>query len=165
MFGSVACVAEAGRAVTVSRVVEWMASSVRSVPSAECGAVVALVGVDAVLSKCGSVTSVSDPHAVIRPLHIVVSPIVRMAVRPAKASNVAKMADTLRLLTKANGSVEYFVDSESGEHVVVGAGARTPSCASPSKSVSGVASVCWWWRLPLRCVVTFLQASYSWKSC
>lgn len=138
------------KAVTVGRLVEWMASSVRSVDKAPCGSVVAVVGVDSQLSKvrstvdnivcldavlsavllllllcfprqCGTLTTRPD-LGTIRPLHMVVSPIVRVAVKPAKASNTARMAEALRTLTRTNGSVEYTVDAESGEHVVAGAG-------------------------------------------
>ena len=168
--------------MSVSRVVEWMASSVRGVASAECGSVVALVGVDGVLSKCGTVSTVANSAAVIRPLHIVVSPIVRMAVKPVKASNVAKMAECLRMLTKANGSVEYFVDSESGEHVVVGAGPSMPhvECWFVLYVVCVLVMLCFGKLLPivflrrksgsehsrvLAAPVVSVQASCSWKWC
>lgn len=64
--------------MTVTRVVEWMASTVRGVASAPCGSVVALVGVDSALAKSGTVSTAGPAAGVIRPLHIVVSPIVKV---------------------------------------------------------------------------------------
>ena len=108
-------------ACAVQRVVRMMAASAKDVRTASAGEVIALVGVDKFLSKSATLT---DHPMVkpIRPLDLSVSPVVRLAVRATKPSQTPKLVDGLRTLAKEDTCVEVFVDPDTGEHVVAGAG-------------------------------------------
>jgi elongation factor 2 len=84
------------------------------------GNTVGLVGVDQFLLKSGTITTHEDAHN-IRVMKFSVSPVVRVAVKCVHPSELPKLVEGLKLLTKSDPMVQTSVE-ESGETIVAGAG-------------------------------------------
>jgi elongation factor 2 len=97
-----------------------MAGKVEAVPDVPCGNTVGLVGVDAYLIKQGTITDQDDAHC-IRVMKYSVSPVVRVAVEVKNASDLPKLVEGLRKLSKSDPLVVCTTE-ESGEHVIAGCG-------------------------------------------
>jgi elongation factor 2 len=85
-----------------------------------CGNTVGLVGVDAYLIKQGTISDHEDAHC-IKAMKYSVSPVVRVAVEVKNASDLPKLVEGLRKLSKADPLVLCYTE-ESGEHIVAGCG-------------------------------------------
>jgi elongation factor 2 len=97
-----------------------MAGKVEAVPDVPCGNTVGLVGVDAFLLKQGTLSTSETAHN-IRVMKYSVSPVVRVAVEPKNASDLPKLVDGLKKLSKSDPLV-LVITEESGEHVIAGCG-------------------------------------------
>jgi len=104
----------------IQRTVIMMAGKVEAVPDVPCGNTVGLVGVDAYLIKQGTITDQEDAHC-IRVMKYSVSPVVRVAVEVKNASDLPKLVEGLRKLSKSDPLVVCTTE-DSGEHVIAGCG-------------------------------------------
>jgi len=105
---------------SIQRTVLMMGRSVESIEDCPCGNTIALVGIDQFLLKSGTI-STSDVAHNIRVMKFSVSPVVRVAVEPKNPSDLPKLVEGLRRLSKSDPCVLCYTE-ESGEHIVAGAG-------------------------------------------
>jgi len=104
----------------IQRTVLMMGGKTEAVPDVPCGNTVALVGVDQFLTKQGTISDHEDAHN-IRVMKYSVSPVVRVAVEPKLASDLPKLVEGLKRLSKSDPLVVCYTE-ESGEHVIAGCG-------------------------------------------
>jgi len=104
----------------IQRTVLMMCGKVEAVPDVPCGNTVALVGVDQYLMKQGTISDHEDAHN-IRVMKYSVSPVVRVAVEPKNASDLPKLVEGLKKLSKSDPLVLCYTE-ESGEHIIAGCG-------------------------------------------
>ena len=104
----------------IQRTVIMMAGKVEAVPDVPCGNTVALVGVDQYLMKQGTIATAEDAHN-IRVMKYSVSPVVRVAVDVKNASDLPKLVEGLKKLSKSDPLV-VCMTTESGEHIIAGCG-------------------------------------------
>jgi len=104
----------------IQRTVIMMAGKVEAVPDVPCGNTVGLVGVDQYILKQGTITSDEGAHN-IRVMKYSVSPVVRVAVDVKNASDLPKLVEGLKKLSKSDPLVLCYTE-ESGEHIIAGCG-------------------------------------------
>jgi elongation factor 2 len=104
----------------IQRTVLMMGRYVEAIESVPAGNTVGLVGVDQYLLKSGTISDHDDAHN-ITVMKFSVSPVVQVAVEPKNAQDLPKLVDGLKKLAKSDPMVQ-IITSESGEHVVAGAG-------------------------------------------
>merc|ERR1711988_1621653 len=104
----------------IQRVQIMMAGKVESVDDVPCGNTVGIVGIDQYILKTGTITTAEEAHN-IRVMKYSVSPVVQQSVRPKNPADLPKLVEGLKRLSKSDPIVQCF-SSESGEHIVVGAG-------------------------------------------
>ena len=104
----------------IQRTVLMMGGKVEAVPDVPCGNTVALVGVDQYLMKQGTISDHEGAHC-IKAMKYSVSPVVRVAVEVKNASDLPKLVEGLRKLSKSDPLVVCSTE-ESGEHVIAGCG-------------------------------------------
>jgi len=104
----------------IQRTVLMMGGKTEAVPEVPCGNTVALVGVDQYLTKQGTISD-HDGAFNIRVMKYSVSPVVRVAVEPKLASDLPKLVEGLKRLSKSDPLVVCYTE-ESGEHVIAGCG-------------------------------------------
>merc|ERR1711990_642807 len=104
----------------VQRTVIMMGGKIEAVPEIPCGNTCALVGIDQYLMKQGTITTADDAHN-IRVMKYSVSPVVRVAVEVKNASDLPKLVEGLKKLSKSDPLVVCTTE-ESGEHVIAGCG-------------------------------------------
>jgi len=104
----------------IQRTVLMMAGKVEAVPDVPCGNTVGLVGVDQFITKQGTISDNEDAHN-IRVMKFSVSPVVRVAVEVKSASDLPKLVEGLRKLSKSDPLVVCTTE-ESGEHIIAGCG-------------------------------------------
>merc|ERR1719390_358925 len=97
-----------------------MGGKIESVPEIPCGNTCALVGIDQYLMKQGTITTEEDAHNV-RVMKYSVSPVVRVAVDVKNASDLPKLVEGLKKLSKSDPLVQCITE-ESGEHIIAGCG-------------------------------------------
>lgn len=104
----------------IQRTVLMMGRYVEPIEDIPCGNTVGLVGVDSYLLKSGTISD-SDVAHNIRVMKFSVSPVVRVAVEPKHPSDLPKLVEGLKRLSKSDPMVQCSIE-ESGEHIVAGAG-------------------------------------------
>jgi elongation factor 2 len=104
----------------IQRTVLMMGGKVEAVADVPCGNTVGLVGVDQYLMKQGTISDHEDAH-IIKSMKYSVSPVVRVAVEVKNASDLPKLVEGLRKLSKSDPLVVCTTE-ESGEHVIAGCG-------------------------------------------
>jgi len=104
----------------IQRTVIMMGGKVEAVPDVPCGNTVGLVGVDQFLLKQGTIATAEDAHN-IRVMKYSVSPVVRVAVDVKNASDLPKLVEGLKKLSKSDPLVLCYTE-ESGEHIIAGCG-------------------------------------------
>ena len=104
----------------IQRTVIMMAGKVEAVADVPCGNTVGLVGVDQYLMKQGTISDHEGAHC-IKVMKYSVSPVVRVAVEVKNASDLPKLVEGLRKLSKSDPLVVCTTE-ESGEHVIAGCG-------------------------------------------
>ena len=104
----------------IQRTVLMMGGKVEAVPDVPCGNTVALVGIDQFLMKQGTLSDHKDAHC-IKVMKYSVSPVVRVAVEVKNASDLPKLVEGLRKLSKSDPLVVCTTE-ESGEHIIAGCG-------------------------------------------
>lgn len=105
---------------SIQRTVLMMGRSVESLEDCPCGNTIALVGIDQFLVKSGTITTSEVAHN-IKVMKFSVSPVVRVAVEPKNPSDLPKLVEGLKRLSKSDPCVQCYTE-ESGEHIVAGAG-------------------------------------------
>eukprot|EP01103_Thecamoeba_quadrilineata_P013548 TRINITY_DN3795_c0_g2_i1.p1 TRINITY_DN3795_c0_g2~~TRINITY_DN3795_c0_g2_i1.p1 ORF type:complete len:885 (-),score=160.46 TRINITY_DN3795_c0_g2_i1:140-2437(-) len=105
---------------SIQRVVVMMGRYVEALQDSPCGSTIALLGVDNCLRKSGTITTSDDAHN-IRVMKFSVSPVVRVAVEPKNPSELPKLVEGLKRLSKSDPCALCFTD-DSGQHIVAAAG-------------------------------------------
>ena len=105
---------------SIQRTVIMMGGKVESVPNVPCGNTVGLVGIDQYLMKQGTIATDEGAHN-IRVMKYSVSPVVRVAVEVKNASDLPKLVEGLKKLSKSDPLVLCYTE-ESGEHIIAGCG-------------------------------------------
>jgi len=105
---------------SIQRTVLMMGRYVEPVEDIPAGNTVGLVGVDQYLLKSGTITTSEDAHN-IRVMKFSVSPVVRVAVECKHPSDLPKLVEGLKRLSKSDPMVQTSIE-ESGEHIIAGAG-------------------------------------------
>jgi len=104
----------------IQRTVLLMGRSNLPIEDVPAGNIVGLVGVDQFLLKFGTLTTSETAHNM-RVMKFSVSPVVRVAVGVKNSNDLPKLVDSLNRLSKSDPCVLTSI-SESGEHIVAGAG-------------------------------------------
>merc|ERR1712017_8353 len=104
----------------IQRTLIMMAGRTEAVDDIPCGNTVGIVGIDGYILKTGTITDIEDAHN-IRVMKYSVSPVVQVSVAPKNPSDLPKLVEGLKRLSKSDPIVKCF-SSESGEHIVAGAG-------------------------------------------
>merc|ERR1712093_268876 len=105
---------------SIQRVMLMMAGKTESIDDVPCGNTVGIVSVDQYILKTGTITDQEDAHN-IKVMKYSVSPVVQQSVRPKNPSDLPKLVEGLKRLSKSDPIVQCST-SESGEHIVAGAG-------------------------------------------
>merc|ERR1719472_331716 len=107
---------------SIQRTVLCMGRRQDPVDSVPCGNTVAMVGLDTVIVKTATITNQSEMDAhPLKNMKFSVSPVVRVAVECKVASDLPKLVDGLKRLSKSDPMVQCQIE-ETGEHIVAGAG-------------------------------------------
>merc|ERR1712157_104600 len=85
-----------------------------------CGNIVGLVGVDQYLVKTGTISTFEQCHNM-KVMKFSVSPVVKVAVEAKNPSDLPKLVEGLKRLSKSDPMVQIYTE-ESGEHIIAGAG-------------------------------------------
>ncbi|EDN96415.1 elongation factor 2 [Sclerotinia sclerotiorum 1980 UF-70] len=104
----------------IQRVVLMMGGKVDPIDDVPAGNILGLVGIDQFLLKSGTLTTSDTAHN-LKVMKFSVSPVVQRSVEVKNAQDLPKLVEGLKRLSKSDPCVLTFI-SESGEHVVAGAG-------------------------------------------
>jgi len=104
----------------IQRTVLMMGRYTEPIEDCPCGNTIGLVGVDQYLAKSGTISTSESAHS-IKVMKFSVSPVVRIAVEPKNPSDLPKLVEGLKRLSKSDPCVQCYIE-ESGEHIVAGAG-------------------------------------------
>jgi elongation factor 2 len=104
----------------IQRTVLMMGRYVEPIEDCPCGNTIALVGIDQYLLKSGTISDHEGAHN-LRVMKFSVSPVVRVAVEPKNPSELPKLVEGLKRLSKSDPLV-VITTEESGEHIIAGAG-------------------------------------------
>jgi len=105
----------------VQRAVLMMGRYQEAVEDMPCGNVVGLVGVDKYIVKSATITDDGESPHPLKDMKYSVSPVVRVAVEAKNPSDLPKLVEGLKRLSKSDPLVVCSIE-ESGEHIVAGAG-------------------------------------------
>jgi len=105
---------------SVQRTILMMGRYVEPIEDCPAGNIVGLVGIDQFLLKSGTLTTSETAHNM-KVMKFSVSPVVQVAVEVKNASDLPKLVEGLKRLSKSDPCVQAWI-SESGEHIVAGAG-------------------------------------------
>merc|ERR1719461_2350238 len=97
-----------------------MGRTTEQIADVPCGNTVALVGVDAYITKSGTITTIEDSHN-IADMKYSVSPVVKVSVKVKDGKDLPKMVEGLKKLAKSDPLVLTKTE-ESGEHIIAGCG-------------------------------------------
>ncbi|KAJ3670954.1 hypothetical protein LUZ60_008380 [Juncus effusus] len=107
---------------SVQRTIIWMGNKQESVEDVPCGNTVALVGLDQFINKNATLTNEMEEDAhPLRAMKFSVSPVVRVAVACWYPSDLPKLVEGLKRLSKSDPLVVCSIE-ESGQHIIAGAG-------------------------------------------
>jgi elongation factor 2 len=105
---------------SIQRVVIMMGRYTETVADIPAGNTCGLVGVDAYLVKSGTITD-CETACCIKTMKFAVSPVVRVAVSVKNASDLPKLVEGLKKLSKSDPMVRCET-TEAGEHIIAGCG-------------------------------------------
>jgi elongation factor 2 len=106
---------------TIQRTVIMMGRYVEPVDDCPCGNTICLVGVDQFILKTATITTDEDAYP-LKAMKFSVSPVVRVAVECKNPSDLPKLVEGLKRLSKSDPCVVCTTDPSSGEHIIAGAG-------------------------------------------
>jgi len=104
----------------IQRTLIMMGRYTEQVADIPAGNTCCVVGVDQYLIKAGTITN-HEEGMPIRTMKFSVSPVVRRAVECKVASDLPKLVEALKRLSKSDPMVQIYTE-ESGEHVIAGCG-------------------------------------------
>ena len=104
----------------IQRTILMMGRFIEPIENVPAGNILGLVGVDQFLLKSGTLTTSETAHN-LKVMKFSVSPVVRRSVEVKNANDLPKLVEGLKRLSKSDPCVLTMI-SESGEHVVAGAG-------------------------------------------
>jgi elongation factor 2 len=104
----------------VQRTVLMMGRTVEPIEDVPCGNLVGLVGLDQYLLKSGTLSTDENAYN-LRVMKFSVSPVVQVSVRPKNPSDLPKLVEGLKRLSKSDPCVQVTTN-DAGEHIVAGAG-------------------------------------------
>jgi elongation factor 2 len=105
---------------SIQRVVIMMGRYTETVADIPAGNTCGLIGIDAYLVKSGTVTNLESACA-LKTMKFAVSPVVRVAVSVKNASDLPKLVEGLKKLSKSDPMVRCET-TEAGEHIIAGCG-------------------------------------------
>lgn len=105
---------------SIQRVVIMMGRYTETVADIPAGNTCGLIGVDAYLVKSGTITD-CETACCIKTMKFAVSPVVRVAVSVKNASDLPKLVEGLKKLSKSDPMVRCET-TEAGEHIIAGCG-------------------------------------------
>merc|ERR1719434_651358 len=105
---------------SIQRTVLMMGRTTEQIADVPCGNTVALVGVDAFITKSGTITTIEDSHN-IADMKYSVSPVVKVSVKVKDGKDLPKMVEGLKKLAKSDPLVLTQI-ADSGEHIIAGCG-------------------------------------------
>jgi len=105
---------------SIQRTILMMGGRVEAIEDVPAGNICGLVGVDQFLVKTGTITTMKEAHNM-KVMKFSVSPVVRVAVEPKNPSDLPKLVEGLKRLSKSDPMVQCMIE-ESGEHIIAGAG-------------------------------------------
>lgn len=107
---------------SVQRTVLCMGRRQEAVENVPCGNTVALVGLDQYIAKTATITDAQAEDCFpLKAMKFSVSPVVRVAVECKAASDLPKLVDGLKRLSRSDPMVQCTIE-ETGEHIIAGAG-------------------------------------------
>lgn len=101
-----------------------MADKMKALECAEAGMVVGVYGLEKHLAKSGTIVSLPTSHKM-KVMRFSVSPVVRIAVEAEKSKNPtdnSKLTEAMKTLAKSDPTVLCYVDEQTGQKIVAGAG-------------------------------------------
>ncbi|OAX77617.1 elongation factor 2 [Emergomyces africanus] len=104
----------------IQRTILMMGRFIEPIEDVPAGNILGLVGVDQFLLKSGTLTTSETAHN-LKVMKFSVSPVVQRSVEVKNANDLPKLVEGLKRLSKSDPCVLTYI-SESGEHVVAGAG-------------------------------------------
>merc|ERR1712170_341499 len=104
----------------IQRTILMMGRFVEQIEDVPCGNIVGLVGVDQYLVKTGTISTFEQCNNM-KVMKFSVSPVVKVAVEAKNPSDLPKLVEGLKRLSKSDPMVQIYTE-ESGEHVIAGAG-------------------------------------------
>lgn len=104
----------------IQRTILMMGRYTEPIEDVPCGNICGLVGVDQYLIKTGTLSTYKEAHN-FRTMKFSVSPVVRVAVECKNPSDLPKLVEGLKRLSKSDPMVQCIIE-ETGEHIVAGAG-------------------------------------------
>ncbi|THH23089.1 hypothetical protein EUX98_g8088, partial [Antrodiella citrinella] len=104
----------------VQRTVLMMGGSVEPIEDCPSGNIVGLVGIDQFLLKSGTLTTSETAHNM-KVMKFSVSPVVQIAVEVKNPTDLPKLVEGLKRLSKSDPCVQSWIN-ETGEHIVAGVG-------------------------------------------
>jgi len=104
----------------IQRTILMMGRYIEPIPDVPCGNICGLVGVDQFLVKGGTISTYKEAHNM-KVMKFSVSPVVRVAVECKNPSELPKLVEGLKRLSKSDPMVQCTIE-ESGEHIIAGAG-------------------------------------------
>ncbi|EKG14260.1 Translation elongation factor EFG/EF2 [Macrophomina phaseolina MS6] len=105
---------------SIQRTILMMGRFVEPIEDVPAGNILGLVGIDQFLLKSGTLTTSETAHNM-KVMKFSVSPVVQRSVEVKNANDLPKLVEGLKRLSKSDPCVLTYI-SESGEHVVAGAG-------------------------------------------
>jgi elongation factor 2 len=105
---------------SIQRVVIMMGRTTETVVDIPAGNTCGLVGIDQFLVKSGTITT-CETACIIKTMKFAVSPVVRVAVSVKNSSDLPKLVEGLKKLSKSDPMVRVET-TEAGEHIVAGCG-------------------------------------------
>merc|ERR1719427_2474907 len=104
----------------IQRTILMMGRYIEAIEDVPCGNICGLVGVDQDLVKTGTLSPSATAHNM-KQMKFSVSPVVRVAAEAKRPSDLPKLVEGLKRLSKSDPMVQCIIE-ESGEHIVAGAG-------------------------------------------
>lgn len=106
----------------VNSTMVMIGSKAEFIPNVPCGNTVALTGIDQYLIKTGTISSLETKfNNSIKPMKYSVSPVFRVAVKPANPNELPKLIEGLRKLFKSDPLIVWTTE-ETGENIIAGCG-------------------------------------------
>jgi elongation factor 2 len=105
---------------SIQRTVLMQGRTVEALEDCPAGNIVGLVGIDQFLLKSGTLTTSETAHNM-RVMRFSVAAVVQVAVEVKNPSDLPKLVEGLKRLSKSDPCVQTWI-AETGEHIVAGAG-------------------------------------------